>query len=1561
MMAIKSVAVIYNNKERPETTGVYVSRALSTLVDVEHILPGEWERFPKKSKDLYLQIDDGYDSVLPEHLRPSAFWAIDTHMNLERYLRVAPYYDLVFTAQRDGAEVLQRKGIAATWLPLACDPGLHRRHELAKMRDLCFIGNLVDGPRVDMVHFLKTRFPSMLVDRKYFAEMAQAYSESKIVFNRSIKNDINMRIFEAVACGSLLMTNALSENGLDELFRDGTHLATYTSSEELLDKLRYYLQHDEIRETIANMGMAHAHQAHTYGHRVVRILEAAEVIQGKKAISMQPQPPAEFTSDSIYYGYVRQEILDLIPLSAKRILDIGCGAGRLGEVLKQRQQATVIGVETVPAAAKQAQARLDDLFEEDIESLQLSDREPFDVVVCADVLEHLKNPLAVLRKIHHWLKPNGRVVISLPNVQHHTVVRGLLEGHWTYEPAGLLDETHLRFFTRREMEKMLFRAGFEIEHCGRTTGAEYEAWVREGRKGEIKLGRLFVGGMTSQHAEDFHVYQFLFTATPRQKKHYGTTSIIVVTHNGLNDTRECLASLMQLTDQPYELICVDNGSTDGTPDYLETFAHAKVIRNIENRGFPAAVNQGLSVATGQQILLLNNDTVLTTGWLDRLLAALYSEDKIGLVGPISNCSPVQQRIHDVPYEADLIGMDGFAWDTGREQTGIRKEVLTLSGFCLLLRREVYEQIGKLDERFGIGTLEDDDYCLRALEQGWKLVVANDVFIHHTGHRTFHQLELDYDKLAEQNQRQFLDKWSLAPKSSDAEDAGNKWGLTSIVIPTHGQLQHTQRCIVSIRQHTSVPHEIIVVDNASPDESRQWLQAQHDLTVIANPTNRGFPTAVNQGLRMAQGQQLLVLNNDTVVTPNWLERLLEALYSASEVGMVGPCTNRISGDQQIEVEYDQETLQGLESFAGTWGRAHHKEYFSTDRLVGFCLLLKRSTYEKVGAFDEQFGIGNFEDDDYCLRTLQVGFKLLVARDAFLHHVGHATFRGAGVDFSTLMAKNQALFRGKWQSASNLSVSQMPMEYELADTGQSSNVLLQRKTIRLSLCIIVRNNAKFIVECLASIRPYVDEMIVVDTGSTDKTAELAQSLGARVYHFPWCDSFSAARNESLKHARGEWIFWMDSDDIISPECGRDLRALVYQEHPENRMGFIVQVHCIGAGSDGHRQVTKVDHVKLIRNHPQIRFEFRMHEQVMGAIRRVGGEIAWTDLYVTHANYDHTPEGQKHKLERDLKLLELDNQENPNHTFVLFNLGMTCEEHEPEKAIGYLEHCLNAATPGESHLRKAYAYLASAYARTQAFEQALKAAERGLVDFPLDTELRFRRANILLELGKQHESVEAWKDLLERHEERHITSVMQGLDSYMARAQLASTLIAMDRPDEAEREWKKVTDEAPWLRIGWRGWVDTLLRLKRYQSAADLVQSNKDIQELKGEREFLIALISLEVGDHSQVGGWFSQSLEYLPDDEVVLERAARYHFEQGSPQEAQRLLQKLVEVNPKDAAAHHNLGSLYLEAMDFAQAAELFKKSLEVRPKNKSTWELLSLALRKLGDEIGAKEAASRSLA
>jgi spore maturation protein CgeB len=281
-MAIRRVAVIYDDRMRPETTGGYCRRALESLVEVVHFRPDELAKVPDRGFDLYLNIDDGLDYRLPAGLRPCAWWAIDTHLNYEWCREKARGFDLVFAAQRDGAARLEADGIApAQWLPLACDSEIHRRHEVEKVYDIAFVGNIFPGPRTELLDQVRRRYPNSFLGQAYFDQMARTYSAARLTFNRSIRNDVNMRVFEAVACGSLLLTNDLADNGQAELFRDGVHLATYRDAEELFDKAAYYLEHEATRERIAAAGRAEAVARHTYRHRMERLLRETEAALGR--------------------------------------------------------------------------------------------------------------------------------------------------------------------------------------------------------------------------------------------------------------------------------------------------------------------------------------------------------------------------------------------------------------------------------------------------------------------------------------------------------------------------------------------------------------------------------------------------------------------------------------------------------------------------------------------------------------------------------------------------------------------------------------------------------------------------------------------------------------------------------------------------------------------------------------------------------------------------------------------------------------------------------------------------------------------------------------------------------------------------------------------------------------------------------------------------------------------------------------------------------------------------------------------------------------------------------
>lgn len=261
--------------------------------------------------------------------------------------------------------------------------------------------------------------------------------------------------------------------------------------------------------------------------------------------------------------------------------------------------------------------------------------------------------------------------------------------------------------------------------------------------------------------------------------------------------------------------------------------------------------------------------------------------------------------------------------------------------------------------------------------------------------------------------------------------------TSIVILTYNQLAYTQKCIESIRKYTqSGTYEIIVVDNNSTDGTVPWLRRQKDLSAIYNQENAGFPRGCNQGIEAAKGDSVLLLNNDTIVTANWLANLTKCLFGADDVGAVGAITNSCSNYQAIKVDY--QNLEEMHEFARKHNRSNPVMWEERLKLVGFCMLIKKEVIDKIGLLDEIFTPGNFEDDDYSFRIRLAGYKLILCRDTFIHHFGGASFKQDNGRYAQLLNENRKKFLNKWGFDSPYSMMIRYDIMKLIDAAQGSGI-------------------------------------------------------------------------------------------------------------------------------------------------------------------------------------------------------------------------------------------------------------------------------------------------------------------------------------------------------------------------------------------------------------------------------------------------------------------------------------------------------------------------------------------
>ena len=680
-------------------------------------------------------------------------------------------------------------------------------------------------------------------------------------------------------------------------------------------------------------------------------------------------------------------------------------------------------------------------------------------------------------------------------------------------------------------------------------------------------------------------------------------------------------------DRPnWELIVINNGSTDGTGDYLAGVQDVSpvpvtVIANTTNRGFPAAINQGLQYARGEHLVLLNNDVVVTDGWLDQLRALT------------------------------LVDIDGA--DASRS----------------------------------------------------------------------------------------------IPKSKSKDR------------------------------------------NYSVSRPKRW---------------RGNVTVIH------------LLPDDESAE----ER---ATQENGKVGLVGPMSNYAAPPQLVEnVPYHD--LDDMKHFARQWREEHRGKWFTVPKLSGFCLLMKRAVYDAIGGLDERFGLGFFDDDDLALRARQAGFELAVAHDLFVHHFGSRTFVGNGINANQLLDENAARFAAKWGDSAPRGVRvplktfpEGPRRQRFKSNGTSpktgngplngsSNglsisganpslaIAADADRARVSLTMIVRDEQENLPTCLESVRGLFDEIVVLDTGSKDRTIEIARSAGARVFDFVWVDDFAAARNAALARATGDFAFWLDADDLMEPPQRKKLETLLARlRRCGETPAYVVRCKC-DPGPDGSGGDTVVDHIRLFPLIEGVRWTYRVHEQILPALKRAGVPVQWTDITVRHTGYVDRALRMR-KLDRDWRILCEELAERPDEPFTLFNLGnIAIERAAWDNALGYLNRSLAASAPTDSIVRKLYALIARAHQMLGDFPSALKTCAEGLSLDPEDAELWFRKAVVHRHSGEPVEAETCWRLILTLSRPQKFASMDQGIYGHLTRRNLAALATERGDLEEAKRQWQVVLADCP-----------------------------------------------------------------------------------------------------------------------------------------------------------------------
>jgi GT2 family glycosyltransferase/tetratricopeptide (TPR) repeat protein len=616
-------------------------------------------------------------------------------------------------------------------------------------------------------------------------------------------------------------------------------------------------------------------------------------------------------------------------------------------------------------------------------------------------------------------------------------------------------------------------------------------------------------------------------------------SIIILAHNQIRDTQQCLAGIEKHTAAGHELILVDNGSTDGTGQFFRNYAakhsHVRIVLNRANLGFSVGHNQGLACARGESILLLNNETVVTPGWLERMLTHLDLYPDCGLIGPVSNSVSGPQLVSTANYSS-LDQLPKFATQWCATHAGQSAEAPRLEGFCLLFRRAVLESIGGLDPRFGSGNFEDHDFCLRAGLAGFKLRIALDSFVHHTGGQTFKGAKIDYRASMERNWELFKAKWAM-PKETPLDKG--------------------------YRLPSAAP-EGLALRQALPD-----LKDSHISTLEG---------------RCWSDQTL------PVATPKKSSRqpVVIALPACALIGQLG-----VARELVRQKKWPAAWVAALSAIQA---RPYHPEAY----------LLLAEIAKTAGDADSAQRCAN------------------AARDMAPDWTPPKKF---------LKGTLRATAKPEW----------LRLPPALSDNHAAAP--------RVSVCLIARNEERFLPQCLRSVRSLAAQIVVVDTGSTDRTIEIAREFGAEVHSFAWCDDFSAARNAALEHAKGDWILIIDADEELAPE---QTATALREIQVATVMGYRLPIIDRGREEGGCSYVPR-----LFRNAPGVFFVGRIHEQAFSSIQvrckqwGLKHELGKTTL--RHYGYTGEVMAGRNKIERNLRLLERAVEEMPNEPNLIMSLGL------------------------------------------------------------------------------------------------------------------------------------------------------------------------------------------------------------------------------------------------------------------------------------------------------------------
>ncbi|HRD98354.1 MAG TPA: methyltransferase domain-containing protein, partial [Rubrivivax sp.] len=605
----------------------------------------------------------------------------------------------------------------------------------------------------------------------------------------------------------------------------------------------------------------------------------------------------------------------LVPPGAQ-VLDLGTGSGVLGRQLHENQGCEVDGLTL--SADEQAAARpwYRRLVVQDLEDpgwMQAFAGRQYDYIVCADVLEHLRQPELVLQACRSLLRPGGHLLVSIPNVSYAGMTVSLMHGDWNYGTEGLLDRTHLRFFTRRSFTRLLQAEGWRVE---RVEPIEMGWFLTEFWTPFDHLPPAVARYLLAQ--PDASTYQLVFAAQPAAQASQPLRPSVPALDPTVS-VAVFVATLYAFAAQPDPVQTVRVLGRIGQ--------HRQTLRFALAAGLAPDAVLRLDPADRPGLMHLH---ALTLRGADHQVVWQWRATRDGRQVLAAG------RRHQI--------------DLADAQAGAHHLLCHLQG-----------DDPQIDLPLPSGVLAGGGPWVLEVDCGWPLSA---------------------DYLALQDR---------LPQRREAS--------VEIVLPVYGGLDVLQRCVASVlAAECRTPWHLTLIDDASPQPAvgawlRELAREHPRISVLTNARNLGFVGTVNLGMRLAGRCDVVLLNSDTEVAGDWLDRLGQAAYGTARAGTVTPFSNNATICSYPRFCEDNllPAGQSVASLDGLFARANAGRTLAIPTAVGFCMYIRRECLDEVGEFDAgTFGAGYGEENDFCVRASAAGWVHLHALDVFVFHAGAASF-------------------------------------------------------------------------------------------------------------------------------------------------------------------------------------------------------------------------------------------------------------------------------------------------------------------------------------------------------------------------------------------------------------------------------------------------------------------------------------------------------------------------------------------------------------------------------------------